>query len=171
MGSLFLYQGVEYVAVGEFSVGEAYYVYLCLYGQFHVGGPVDVLVEDVSDAFVGYGCLHEEFVHSLKGCLEPHGDGCYDGVDAFPVHLGETESAGPEKLVAGVLEVVLVVGVVDYSLYVALVVADFHPCFVYVLHFLVFLWGVYCAPNSFTACKVTKKVKRAVRFSCIIARL
>ena len=40
--------------------------------------------------------------------------------------LGEADTDGGEKLVAGVLDIVLVIGIVDDSLQVAFIVADLH---------------------------------------------
>ena len=47
----------------------------------------------------------------------------HHGVDAALVQLGKTDAARTQKLVAGVLGVVLVVGIIDNALEVALVVA------------------------------------------------
>ena len=55
------------------------------------------------------------------------------GVDAPGVEGGEGGAGAFEELVAGVFHVVLVIGVVDHALEVALVVPHFHFDFVDVL--------------------------------------
>ena len=68
----------------------------------------------------------DELVAAGQRGFKSHVHAGYHGVDALLVKLGEADTDGGEKLVAGVLDIVLVIGIVDDSLQVAFIVADLH---------------------------------------------
>ena len=117
-------------------VDDAHGFDLRLDNDLHVGQAVDVLVEHVLDAVLLDVELADELVAALERGLELHVEARYNSVGALLMELGEAHSVGKQKLMAGVLDVVLVVGVVNYALKVAFVVAHLHFEFVdvFVVH-------------------------------------
>ena len=127
----------QFGAAAQFAVDEADDVHFSSCGQFHVGQTVDVLVEDVADAFLSDVEAGEEFVAAAEWCLVVDGDACHYGDDVLLAHFGETDACLEQKLMPCVFHVVLVVGVVDDAFHVAFVVADLHLQLVcVVLHLL-----------------------------------
>lgn len=126
---------VVILAVGQLAVYYAHKVYRTLEAELVVRGAVDVLLEHVAQPFFPYVEARVELVVAPQRCLELEVHACHDGVDAAAVHLGEAEPALLKEQVAGMLGVVQVVGVVDYALDVALVVADHHPRSENIIHY------------------------------------
>ena len=84
-----------------------------------------LLCEDKADASLAFGAqTNGECVPAAQGMLVVELAARDDEIVSFSVQLGKVESARAQKLVASVLEVVLIYGVVDDTLQVALVVAD-----------------------------------------------
>ena len=121
---------VEFVRIGETAVDDADGFDLGTNHDFVVALAEDVLHENVLDTVFLYPKFGDEFVATLEGNLELHGESRHDTVDASIVELGEADVVGKEKFVTCVFDVVLIVGVVDNALEVAFVVAHLHFEFV-----------------------------------------
>ena len=78
------------------------------------------------DTFLAESQAGNELVAVGQRSLEGHVQAGYHGVDALLVKFGETDADGGQKLMAGMLDVVLVICVVDDSLQVTFIVVDLH---------------------------------------------
>ena len=62
----------------------------------------------------------------MQRSLVGNGDTCNHCIYTPIVHIGKADAGLKQELMAGVLHVVLIVGIVDNSLQVALIVAHLH---------------------------------------------
>lgn len=107
---------VQFFTRAQSAVNEAYGFHDGLHCRFHVGQAEDILLEDIFDAFFFYGQAGEKLVTAFQRRFESHLQAGHHSVDALFVQFGETDALRAQKLVAGVFDVVLVVGVVDDAL-------------------------------------------------------
>ena len=125
---------VVVVAVAQTTVDEAH--------QFHGASETEpsvvlseyVLIEDIAQALFLYGEFGDEVVVAPQRCLVLQVHACHHGVDALLVQFGEAHAELCQVQMPCVLYVVQIVGVVHYTLDVALVVAHFHFRFKCVFH-------------------------------------
>ena len=86
----------------------------------------DVLHENVFDALLTQGEARHETVAAAQRRFERHLQTRHDGIRALLVQGGEADALGTQKLVARMLDVVLVVGIIHDALKVAFVIAHLH---------------------------------------------
>jgi len=115
--------GVDFFTAGKGAVDDADTIDLCFDALDAVGLAVDVLLEDVADTFAVDVEAGKEFLTSAKRSTIVDGDTADHDIDALAMKFFEADADTLDKLVTGDLEIVLVVGVVDYSLDIAFVVA------------------------------------------------
>ena len=125
-------------AFAETAVDETDQHDLALEADGFVGGPVDVLVEDVLEAVLLEPQTGDELVVAAQGSLVLQFHAGHDGIDASGVHLGKAKATLLQEQVTGMLGVVQVVGIVDDTFDVALVVAHLHTGFENVLSHIFF---------------------------------
>ena len=83
-------------------------------------------MEDIADALLTYPEAGEELVAAAERRLVVNRDASHDGDDVLLQHLGKAYACLEQEFVPRVLHVMLVVGIVDDALEVALIVANFH---------------------------------------------
>lgn len=115
--------GIDLVTAGKGAVDDADTIDLGLDALDAVGLAVDVLLEDVTNAFAVDVEAGKELLSTTERCTIVDGDTAYHNVDALAMKVFETDADTLNKLVTSDLEIVLVVGVVDNSLDVTFVVA------------------------------------------------
>ena len=115
--------GVDFFTAGKGAVDDADTIDLCFDALDAVGLPVDVLLEDITDAFAVDVEAGKKLLTATEGCTIVDGYTADHNVDALAMKVFETDADTLDKLVTGDLEIVLVVGVVDYSLDITFVVA------------------------------------------------
>ena len=113
--------------------------------QTFVGGTIDVLMEHISHSLLLQPQSRVELIVTLQWCLVLQIHPRHDCIHSLAVHLGKAQSTFLQKEVPGVLHIVQVVGIVDDSLYVALIVAHFHLGLKYVFHNL---YVAYFGPKN-----------------------
>ena len=117
---------IQLRAFGEAAVDEADRLDGGADNGLVVGQAEDVLHENVFDALLAQGEARHETVAAAQRRFERHLQTRHDGIRALLVQGGEADALGTQKLVARMLDVVLVVGIVHDALQVALVVAHLH---------------------------------------------
>ena len=115
--------GVDFFTAGKGAVDDADTIDLCFDALDAVGLAVDVLLEDVADTFAVDVEAGKELLTSAKGRTIVDGDTADHDIDALAMKFFETDADTLDELMTGDLKVVLIVGIVDNSLYVAFVVA------------------------------------------------
>lgn len=115
--------GVDFFTAGKGAVDDADTIDLCFDALDAVGLAVDVLLEDVADTFAVDVEAGKELLTTAKGRTIVDGDTADHDIDALAMKFFETDADTLDKLVTGYFEVVLIVGVVDYSLDITFVVA------------------------------------------------
>jgi len=115
--------GVDFFTAGKGAVDDADTIDLCFDALDAVGLAVDVLLEDVADTFAVDIEAGKELLTSAKRSTIVDGDTADHDIDTLAMKFFETDADTLDKLVTGYFEVVLIVGVVDYSLDIAFVVA------------------------------------------------
>lgn len=115
--------GVYFVTSGEGPVDDANAIDLGFDALDTIGLSVDILFENVTNAFAVDVEAGKELLSTTERCTIVDGDTAYHNVDALAMKVFETYADTLNKLVTGDLEIVLVVGVVDNSLDVTFVVA------------------------------------------------
>ena len=84
--------------------------------QFFVGNTVDVLQKDVFQSFLAKIKGADKFIAAAERHLEIHRHTCHHGIKSLLVHLCKVHPMGMQKFVAGMLGVMLIVGIVDNAL-------------------------------------------------------
>ena len=79
--------------------------------------------EDVLYALFLQRKFRHEFVATAEGGLEVELHTGHNGIDTALVEFGKTHTTRTKKFVAGMLRIVLIVGIVDNALKVALIIA------------------------------------------------
>ena len=115
--------GVDFVSTGECAVDDADAIDLCFDTLDTIGFAVDVLFKNITDPFAIDVEAGKKLLAATKGCTVIDGDTAYHDVNALVVKLLEADANALDELMTGDLKVVLIVGIVDNSLYVAFVVA------------------------------------------------
>ena len=115
--------GVYFVTSGEGPVDDANAIDLGFDALDTIGLSVDILFENVTNAFAVDVEAGKELLSTTERCTIVDGDAAYHNVDALAMKVFETDADTLNKLVTSDLEIVLVVGVVDNSLDVTFVVA------------------------------------------------
>ena len=115
--------GVYFVTSGEGPVDDANAIDLGFDALDTIGLSVDILFENVTNAFAVDVEAGKELLSTTERCTIVDGDTAYHNVDALAMKVFETDADTLNKLVTSDLEIVLVVGVVDNSLDVTFVVA------------------------------------------------
>ena len=115
------------MAVREPAIDKADGVNLGFHHQLHVGSPEDILHEHIFDAFFLEPKLRHKLITTFERHLELHVEPCHYGINTSRVEVGETHIVSQQELMPGVLNVMLVVGIVHNPLEVAFVVAYFQP--------------------------------------------
>lgn len=117
---------VELRTIGESAVDDANGIDLSTNAQLLVAGTEDVLHEDIADAFLLDPETAVEFITATKRHLELHGQTCHDTIDALIVKTCKTNTVTEQKLMTCVFDIMLIIGIVDNALEVALVIANLH---------------------------------------------
>lgn len=133
-GDLKVEYAVQLLAVAQLAVGEAYRVDRGAYDWPLVGQAEYVLHEHILDALLAQRQPRHERVAAAQRQFEGHVEPCHHGVDAPVVQVGETHAVRPQKFMARVFDVVLIVGIVHDALKVAFVVAHLHRQFEDIVH-------------------------------------
>lgn len=115
--------GVDFFTSGEGPVDDANAIDLGFDALDTIGLSVDILFENVTNAFAVDVEAGKELLSTTERCTIVDGDTAYHNVDALAMKVFETDADTLNKLVTSDLEIVLVVGVVDNSLDVTFVVA------------------------------------------------
>lgn len=115
--------GVDFFTAGKGAVDDADTIDLGFDALDTIGLSVDILFENVTNAFAVDVEAGKELLSTTERCTIVDGDAAYHNVDALAMKVFETDADTLNKLVTGDLEIVLVVGVVDNSLDVTFVVA------------------------------------------------
>ncbi len=115
--------GVDFFTAGKGAVDDADTIDLCFDALDTIGLSVDILFENVTNAFAVDVEAGKEFLTSAKRSTIVDGDTADHDIDALAMKFFEADADTLDKLVTGYFEVVLIVGVVDYSLDIAFVVA------------------------------------------------
>lgn len=115
--------GVYFVTSGEGPVDDANAIDLGFDALDTIGLSVDILFENVTNAFAVDVEAGKELLSTTERCTIVDGDTAYHNVDALAMKVFETDADTLNKLVTSDLEIVLVIGVVDNSLDVTFVVA------------------------------------------------
>lgn len=89
----------------------------------HVG---NALVENPAQAFLVDVDTYGKFIAAAQGRFVVNLNAVDNKVDAPFVIIGKADAGGEQELVSCVLQIVLVIGIVDYALDIAFVVAYFH---------------------------------------------
>ncbi len=121
---------VQFFAVAEAAVDEAYGIDLGAHADFIIRCTEDVLYEYPLDAFFLHTDAHHVLIATAKGGLELYGDACHNGIGASLMKVHKAHAVAEQKFMTGMLQIVLVVGVVHDALHVAFVVAHFVAMFV-----------------------------------------
>ena len=82
--------------------------------------------EDIAEPFFLQVQFRDELVTAAQGGLELHVQPRDHGVCALLMKSRETDAMGKQELMTGMLDIVLVVGVVDNALKVTFIVAYLH---------------------------------------------
>ena len=104
------------------------------------------MMEDVFQSLLLYPQTRHEFIVTSQWRLILQIHTSHHGIDAFLVHFGKTQSTMPEKEMTRMLNIVQIVGIVDDTLNVALVVANLHTGFkgvFVVLHSVLFQFSIF----------------------------
>jgi hypothetical protein len=117
---------VENLTAGKPPVLEAYYIYLALDRKSIVGKVIDVLKKNQFRALAHHIDAHRESVAATQRTLLLYRDLRDHRVDTLRMHGRETAAYGFKEFMARMLQIVLVVGVVHDTLYVALIIAHLH---------------------------------------------
>lgn len=117
---------IQFCAFGKAAVDEADRLDGGADNGLVVGQAEDVLNEDVFDALLAQGKARHETVAAAQRRFERHLQTRHDGIRALLVQGGEVDALGTQKLVACMLDVVLVVGIVHDALKVAFIIAHLH---------------------------------------------
>lgn len=96
--------------------------------KFVVSGAVDVLVKHVSEPFLGDGQSRDESIVAAQGHLVLQVHPGHHRIDALLMQLGKTQSCMLQEQVAGMLYIMQIVGIVDNTLDITLVVSHVHAC-------------------------------------------
>lgn len=131
---VFLESPVVVFAVAQLALYETHQLNGSFQTQTFVGGTIDVLMEHISHSLLLQPQSRVELIVTLQRCLVLQIHPRHDSIHSLAVHLGKAQSTFLQKEVPGVLHIVQVVGIVDDSLYVALIVAHFHLGLKYVFH-------------------------------------
>lgn len=115
--------GVDFFTAGKGAVDDADTIDLGFDALDTIGLSVDILFENVTNAFAVDVEAGKELLSTTERCTIVDGDTAYHNVDALAMKVFETDADTLNKLVTSDLEIVLVVGVVDNSLDVTFVVA------------------------------------------------
>ncbi len=115
--------GVDFFTAGKGAVDDANAIDLGFDALDTIGLSVDILFENVTNAFAVDVEAGKELLSTTERCTIVDGDTAYHNVDALAMKFFEADADTLDKLVTGYFEVVLIVGVVDYSLDIAFVVA------------------------------------------------
>ena len=117
---------VELRTIGESAVDDANGIDLRTNTQFLVACTVDVLHEDIADAFFLNPETAVEFITATKRHLELHGQTCHDTIDALIVKTCKTNTVTEQKLMTCVFDIMLIIGIVDNALKVTFIIANLH---------------------------------------------
>ena len=115
--------GLDFFTAGKCAVDDADTIDLGFDALDTIGLSVDILFENVTNAFAVDVEAGKELLSTTERCTIVDGDTAYHNVDALAMKVFETDADTLNKLVTSDLEIVLVVGVVDNSLDVTFVVA------------------------------------------------
>ena len=92
--------------------------------QFFVTSTVDVLQKDVFQSFLAKIKGADKFIAAAKRHLEIHRHTRHYSIKSLLVHRCKVHPMGMQEFMAGMLGVMLIVGIVDNALQVAFIVAD-----------------------------------------------
>ena len=92
--------------------------------QFFVGNTVDVLQENVFQSFLTKVKGTDKLITAAERHLEIHRHTRHYSIKSLLVHLCKVHPMGMQEFMAGMLGVMLIVGIVDNALQVAFIVAD-----------------------------------------------
>ena len=115
--------GVYFVTSGEGPIDDADTIDLGFDALDSVGLAVDILLENVTNTFAVDVETGKELLSTTKGRTIVDGDTADHDINALTMKVFETDADTLDELMTGDLKVVLIVGIVDNSLYVAFVVA------------------------------------------------
>ena len=114
---------VQHLAVMELALMEHHGGDLGGEHQTLIAGAIDILQEDEFYAIALEIDGADELIATAERMLVVHRDARHDRVVAFGVHLREADAARNQKFMAGMFGVVLIIGIIDDVLQVALIVA------------------------------------------------
>ena len=115
--------GVYFFTTGEGTVYYTDAIDLGFDALDSVGLAVDILLENVTNTFAVDVETGKELLSTAKRCTVVDGDTADHDINALTMKVFETDADTLDELMTGDLKVVLIVGIVDNSLYVAFVVA------------------------------------------------
>lgn len=115
--------GIDFVTSGEGPIDDADAIDLGLDALDSVGLAVDILLENVTNTFSVDVETGKKLLSTAKRCTIVDGDTADHDINALTMKVFEADADTLDELVTGDLKVVLIVGIVDNSLYVAFVVA------------------------------------------------
>lgn len=115
--------GIDFVTSGEGPIDDADTIDLGFDALDSVGLAVDILLENVTNTFAVDVETGKELLSTTKGRTIVDGDTADHDINALTMKVFETDADTLDELMTGDLKVVLIVGIVDNSLYVAFVVA------------------------------------------------
>jgi len=105
------------------AMDERYQLELPAETELFVRCSVEIVGEDIPDALAAEAHAGVEFVVAAQRGDKPHAHSRHDGVGALSVQFREAYSAGVEEEMTGVLGIVHIVGIVDDTFDIALVVS------------------------------------------------
>lgn len=114
----------------QFAFVYAHAFYCSLEADLAIRNSDNLLVKYILDTLFGHIELRAKFITAAKGCFVVQCHFRHDEVIAFCAHIGKAKADGEEEFVAGMLQIVLVVGIIDNALKVAFVVAYLHQEFI-----------------------------------------
>lgn len=115
--------GINFITTSEGAIDDADAIDLGFDALDAVGLTVDVLFEDVTNTFTVDVETRKELLTATEWRTVVDGDTTDHDVDTLAMKIFKTDTNTLDKLVTSYLEVVLIVGIVDYSLNVAFVIA------------------------------------------------
>jgi hypothetical protein len=117
---------IKIIAAGEFSVLNDNGLYFARSGENVIRHPVDVLLENEFYPLATDIHARKESVSAAQGMFKPYFHFRHEGVNAFPVQPSEVFAKRLHIFMARMFHIPLVVGVVDHTLQIALIIAHFH---------------------------------------------
>ena len=84
------------------------------------------MVEYILDAFLLKVEFRYELVSTLQWGFESHGEASHYRIDSLLMKCSKTDTHRRQKLVTGMFQIVLIIGIIDDALQVAFIVAYLH---------------------------------------------